>query len=1756
MFSGDQAKKGSVDAAKLRPIWQFQGRSCQEKSYPWEMVVGAEGIQQPAFRKPGGAVPHGAVYYDVTVGTWHKCPVAATDAGPSGSPGAGPSVTPGAGPSASPGAGPSVTPATQEAAAAAGPPVPSNKKKRRTLQPSCPPRRGKRALDTGGIADEADCAMETHAAAAAEVGKAAADMQADEPPAAGSVEGEGEESDEDLAKCMNTHPTKEDPVSSSSGGFRRPPGRAPKGKVWDSVGGAWLLASPAPPAASPCSPAAQVVNVARGEGGSSTGSGSSSSGGGSSSGGSSSGGAAATAVARSSDSSEEPWWSSLNFRTTAAAEEIRQHLARGADMLARTTKHHETILHHVAWCNRLDVLDVIFEHARAAHPPCLHALLLAKDKRGETPFILAFAKHEGSQVARKLSVYTGAVEKALDKERSAQRPGKRPSKQPRHAHASLNEAEEAAACQAVEGKAVADNAAAAAKAAAKQAAAKAAAEKAAADQTAAEQAAAAERVAAKEAERLAVDQAAAVKAAADKAAAEQAAAAERAAAKEAERVAVEQAAAAKAAADKATAELAAADKAASEQQAAAAAKAAADRAAANKARRQAEEATHVSVSENEVEDPGSVVSVEDPGSVVSGPITINEDEGMPAEAPLPPSLNRSPSRTESQAASHDDDASMLPAPCLPSAQDLSKRSAEVIQMLETYRISHHGALHVDLPAAGGDPAPPELIPAAKATSKMEQRLMHLRSVLFLALSRLPHQALTQQCDAYKERLKEERILEGVIKRLPILCSNYEEARRQDEAPLAPLAELLRCAADGCFEILRVSLGAEHCVHKDALAYRIELAQLIDAEPWQQLHQLGVFTYQLTAALHPVLIRVYQDMLPDVDRTRRHAPDARVSLLLLGRQYQSYKDVTQLRTGASGKVVLKATAPDGRAVVLKRFDLASHRRGALRELRMLHKFRECKAVVDVHGYFLQSEQGLGVTSRYCFIQLPYLDHGTLADLHDELVKRVKAGTLDEAGRLAQLCPLWHEVAEALVIMHARDVTHRDVKPSNVLLEMRDGRRRVVIADLEIGHDEERAGLTITNSITTSAKLGTPGYRPPPDISEPKAADVWALGAMVAYEAIRGDDSQPWLGKPGEETERILHAAYSESLMSGADGAHIFMTRVLGILNFTDLPPPVQPFIGVCASLLFRSAGTSMDSVVRQRLLSPPALPPPPPEGADSSAPTHAAARASVVPSDAGKDLQNELDKYREENPYRATRNDGAKLEVPFRMPNGTSGRIAELRKLYNSPRLRRALAALHLPDGYAHQDVEDIFRSEQCRDVIKAACKQSQDRTRAALDGGRDISTKDEYLDEMHLDQGTSAEPSTSFWRAFSPRQRDVLEHLLRALSQEQAYITIRDDFSRRPPEQLLQQGIIEFEGEIGEDAGGLHPEAINVFCTVFSQRFLTDGLIDAGKVNKAADVEAAMIQSKILRRTTVHPRSKTSPEADFAAFGRISLHCRMLGMPTAAGLVSHVYAAAVGHSGIEYEDWGQTRTLAEVKAMHGSKPEGWLDGVVAKLEAILKPHLSDQDALLENLHRADQVEWHFEWEDSALTLDGEKEVVDAENKQWFVLLVLRRKVYGPSTSHPLIRALSEGLRVWGAGVYDALRALSPDFLVEELEGCIELQPNMIADKVNFTNDSDGEQKRMFVAALNACDDSGARKLHLPQLLAWATSYRTLTRELDLRPCKKEPHRNDIVFMVADGLCGYSAHTCFHEVDAPRFPDEHAMLETLLASYTQESLNIR
>lgn len=128
---------------------------------------------------------------------------------------------------------------------------------------------------------------------------------------------------------------------------------------------------------------------------------------------------------------------------------------------------------------------------------------------------------------------------------------------------------------------------------------------------------------------------------------------------------------------------------------------------------------------------------------------------------------------------------------------------------------------------------------------------------------------------------------------------------------------------------------------------------------------------------------------------------------------------------------------------------------------------------------------------------------------ELIRRHGKCSIEQAALVAD------SVAAALEAAHRRGITHRDVKPGNVLIGD-DG--QIKLTDFGIARNMSEVTMTSSGLI-----LGTPAFIAPESASgDPvtPAADLWGLGATL-YAAITGDPPYDAGDDPVETITEVVH-----------------------------------------------------------------------------------------------------------------------------------------------------------------------------------------------------------------------------------------------------------------------------------------------------------------------------------------------------------------------------------------------------------------------------------------------------------------------------------------------------------------------------------------------------------------------------------------------------------------------------------------------------------
>ncbi len=241
--------------------------------------------------------------------------------------------------------------------------------------------------------------------------------------------------------------------------------------------------------------------------------------------------------------------------------------------------------------------------------------------------------------------------------------------------------------------------------------------------------------------------------------------------------------------------------------------------------------------------------------------------------------------------------------------------------------------------------------------------------------------------------------------------------------------------------------------------------------------------------------------PELDGPRRQ-----------GRRLRGYRLGSRIGMGAHS-VVYRANQPSvGRDVAIKvvRRELANDRAYVRRfaiEAQTVARLSH-PHIVPLHDYWREADQA--------YLVMRWVEGGSLEDT-------LRHGPLD-VGRAATIVG---QLASALDFAHRRGVVHRDVKPSNVLLDS-DG--NAFLGDFGIalvdGPDEEVPSLRAVGSPTFAApeQFDDDAVGPP--------ADVYALGVLL-YVLVSG--RAPWPG--ATDTLTLSRRHRSEPLPPLATGAPV-------------------------------------------------------------------------------------------------------------------------------------------------------------------------------------------------------------------------------------------------------------------------------------------------------------------------------------------------------------------------------------------------------------------------------------------------------------------------------------------------------------------------------------------------------------------------------------------------------------------------------------------
>ena len=155
-------------------------------------------------------------------------------------------------------------------------------------------------------------------------------------------------------------------------------------------------------------------------------------------------------------------------------------------------------------------------------------------------------------------------------------------------------------------------------------------------------------------------------------------------------------------------------------------------------------------------------------------------------------------------------------------------------------------------------------------------------------------------------------------------------------------------------------------------------------------------------------------------------------------------------------------------------------------------REARAVASLKHAHICTLYDIGSQNGAGYMVMEFMEGETLAD-------RIAKGPLP----LEQALKFATQIADALDRAHRAGVTHRDVKPQNIMLT-RDGAK---VLDFGLAKSIAKPGPseeTVTVLTTEGTVMGTPQYMAPEQFEGKEAdarSDIWAFGAVL-YEMVTG------------------------------------------------------------------------------------------------------------------------------------------------------------------------------------------------------------------------------------------------------------------------------------------------------------------------------------------------------------------------------------------------------------------------------------------------------------------------------------------------------------------------------------------------------------------------------------------------------------------------------------------------------------------------------
>src|SRR3990172_8022386 len=233
--------------------------------------------------------------------------------------------------------------------------------------------------------------------------------------------------------------------------------------------------------------------------------------------------------------------------------------------------------------------------------------------------------------------------------------------------------------------------------------------------------------------------------------------------------------------------------------------------------------------------------------------------------------------------------------------------------------------------------------------------------------------------------------------------------------------------------------------------------------------------------------------------------------MIGETILHYKILEKLGEGGMGVVYLAEDLNLERKVAIK--FLQGHIAGNLEERE---RFKiEAKAAASLNHPNIATVYAIEETDNQMFIVMEYIKGKELKDIITSSYSPLDKGgtqgelTVDETIKIAT------QIAEGLDAAHKEDITHRDIKSSNIMITD-DGKVKI----MDFGLAKVRGGSQLTQMGST---VGTIAYMSPEQSRGDEVdsrADIWSFG-VVLYEMLTG--KMPF---KGDYDQAIIYSILNE------------------------------------------------------------------------------------------------------------------------------------------------------------------------------------------------------------------------------------------------------------------------------------------------------------------------------------------------------------------------------------------------------------------------------------------------------------------------------------------------------------------------------------------------------------------------------------------------------------------------------------------------------